>query len=134
MKNLKALFAAGLMISVMSALPARADSVNDMAKNTAMFPVKVLAVGTAAAVGTPIAVTRQVAVRIREFTGEFADKIGGKEDFPPNLFASVLSIPFGTLVGAAEGMYYGPKNAVVHGVEKPFSQDSFSLGDINSDK
>lgn len=133
MKNLRALYAAGLMMSVLSALPARADSVNDMAKNTAMFPVKVVAVGSAAAVGTPIAVTRQVCVRIREFTGEFADKIGGKEDFPPNLFASVLSIPFGTLVGTAEGLYMGPKNAVKHGVEKPFSQDSFSLGEINSD-
>lgn len=133
MKNLKALFAAGLLISVVSALPARADSVNDMAKNSAMFPLKALAVGSAAAVGTPIAVTRQVCVRIREFTGTFADQMGGKEDFPPNLFASFLSVPFGTIVGAAEGLYYGPKNAVVHGVEKPFSQDSFSLGEIDSD-
>lgn len=131
MKNLRALFAAGLTISVLSALPARADSVNDMAKNSAMFPVKILAVSSAAVVGTPVAVTRQVAVRIREFTGTFADNIGGKEDFPPNLFASFLSVPFGTIVGAAEGLYYGPKNAVVHGVEKPFSQASFSLGDID---
>lgn len=131
MKNLKALLAAGILASVLLQAPARADSVNDMAKNTAMFPLKILAVGSAAAVGTPIAVTRQVAVRIREFTGTFADKIGGKEDFPPNLFASVLSIPFGTLVGAAEGLYYGPRNAVVHGVEKPFSQASFSLGDMD---
>lgn len=130
-KNLKALFAAGLLLSVVSTLPVRAsDSVPDMAKNTALFPVKVLAVGTAAAVGTPIAVVRQVAVRIRDFTGTFADKIGGKDSFPPNLFASVLSIPFGTLVGSAEGLYYGPKNAVQHGVEKPFSQDSFSLGSM----
>ncbi|MBX9690074.1 MAG: hypothetical protein K2X27_25410 [Candidatus Obscuribacterales bacterium] len=131
MKNLKALFTAGLLLSVISTLPARADSVNDMAKNTALFPVKILAVSSAAVVGTPIAVTRQVAVRIREFTGTFADNIGGKEDFPPNLFASVLSIPFGTIVGTAEGLYYGPKNAVEKGIEKPFSQASFSLGDMD---
>ncbi len=131
MKNLKALLGAGLMLSVVSALPARADSVNDMAKNSAMFPVKILAVSSAAVVGTPIAVTRQVAVRIRNFTGTFADHIGGKDDFPPNLFASVASIPIGTVVGVAEGLYYGPKNAVSHGVEKPFSQASFSLGDID---
>lgn len=131
MKNLKALFAAGLIVGIMSALPVRAsDSVPDMAKNTAMFPVKIIAIGSAAVIGTPVAVVRQVAVRIREFTGTFADNIGGKDSFPPNLFASVLSIPFGTLVGSAEGLYYGPKNAVEHGVEKPFSQDSFSLGDM----
>lgn len=134
MKNLNLLFAAGVIASVVSALPAQADSVNDMAKNSAMFPLKAVAIGSAAVVGTPIAVTRQVAVRIREFTGTFADNIGGKEDFPPNLFASFLSVPFGTIVGSAEGLYYGPKNAVVHGVEKPFSQASFSLGEIDSDK
>lgn len=131
MKNLKAILAVALGVGVTTTLPAMAsDSVNDMAKNTALFPVKVVAVGSAMAVGTPIAVTRQVAVRIREYTGTFADNIGGKEDFPPNLFASFLSVPFGTIVGTAEGLYYGPKNAVVHGVEKPFSVDSFSLGDM----
>lgn len=130
MNNLKALLAAAIMIGA-SSLPARADSVNDMAKNTAMFPVTALAVGSAMAVGTPIAVTRQVAVRIREYTGNFADKIGGKEDFPPNLFACVFSIPFGTIAGTAEGLYYGPKNAVQKGIEKPFSQASFSLGDMD---
>jgi hypothetical protein len=131
-KNLKALFAAGLIFSVMSALPVRAaDSVPDMAKNTAVFGGKIVAISAAATIGTPIAVVRQVAVRIRDFTGTFADKIGGKDSFPPNLFASVLSIPFGTLVGSAEGLYYGPKNAVQYGFEKPFSQDSFSLGDMD---
>ena len=131
MKNQKALLAVGLIVGILSALPVQAsDSVTDMAKNTAMFPVQILAVSSAAAVGTPIAVVRQVGVRIRDFTGTFADKIGGKDSFPPNLFASVLSIPFGTLVGSAEGLYYGPKNAVQHGVEKPFCQDSFSLGDM----
>ena len=130
MKNF-GLLAAGLLISVSSVLPAQADSVNDMAKNTAKLPLQALAIGSAMAVGTPIAITRQVAVRIHEYTGDFADKIGGKEDFPPNLFASIFSIPAGAIVGTAEGMYYGPKNTVQKGVEKPFSQDSFSLGDMD---
>lgn len=131
MKNSKALVAAGLLLCGISALPARADSVNDMAKNTAMFPVTVLAVSSAMAVGTPVAITRQVAVRIREYTGDWADKIGGKDNFPPNLFASVFSIPAGTIVGTAEGIYYGPKNAVQKGIEKPFSQASFSLSEMD---
>lgn len=107
------------------------DSVGEMAKNAAMFPVTLAGVGTAMVVGTPIAITRQVSVRIREYTGTMADNIGGKEHFPPNLFASFMSVPFGTLVGTAEGIYYGPKNAVGKGWEKPFSVDSFSLGDMD---
>jgi len=130
-KNLKALLAAGLMLGAVAVMPAHAsDSVPEMAKNTALLPLKVVAVGSAAVVGTPIAVVRQVAVRIREFTGTFADNIGGKDSFPPNLFASVLSIPAGTIVGSAEGFYYGPRNAFTKGVEKPFSQGSFSLAEM----
>ncbi|MBY0546532.1 MAG: hypothetical protein K2W95_04530 [Candidatus Obscuribacterales bacterium] len=130
MKNLMTLVAVALGVGVTSALPANAESVPDMAKNAAMFPVTAVGVGSAIVVGTPIAITRQVAVRIRDFTGNFADKIGGKEDFPPNLFASFASVPVGTIVGTAEGLYYGPKNAVTHGVEKPFSVASFSLGEM----
>jgi hypothetical protein len=127
-KNLKAV-AVALVLGGMSAMPALAsDSVNDMAKSAAMLPVKAVGIGSAMVVGTPIAVTRQVAVRIRNFTGTFADNIGGKEDMPPNLFASFASVPAGTLVGTFEGLYYGPKNAVVKGSEKPFSVESFSLG------
>lgn len=131
MKKSKAGLAAALLIAASASLPARADDTNEMLKNTAMFPVTAVAIGSAMVVGTPIAVTRQVSVRIREYTATFADNIGGKEHFPPNLFASVLSVPFGAIVGTAEGVYYGPKNAIQHGVEKPFSVASFSLADMD---
>jgi hypothetical protein len=101
-----------------------------MAKNTAMFPVKALAVGAGLVVGTPVAVVRQTAERSMGITGDFADKIGGKDSLPPVLFASVLGVPFGLLVGSAEGVYFGGKNAIQHGVEKPFSKESFSLGEL----
>jgi hypothetical protein len=117
-------------VAVASALPALADD-NDyttMAKNTAMFPVRTLALGSGMVVGCPVAVLRRVSNRCIEYTGNMADKIGGKNNLPPVLFASVLGVPFGLVAGSAEGMYYGGKNAITNCVEHPFSKDSFSLG------
>jgi hypothetical protein len=122
--------AAALMLGV-SVAPANAadNDVTGMAKSAAWFPVQVAGVTAAWVVGTPIAITRRTAVRIREYNAGAADKIGGKEHFPPNLFASVFAVPAGSVVGTAEGVYLASKNAIGHGVEHPFSLDSFSLGD-----
>jgi len=112
-----------------TATPAIADDAGEMLKNSAMLPVRLVSIGSTAVVGTPIAMTRQISVRIREFTKTFADKIGGHEDFPPNFFASFLSVPCGLVVGTGEGLLYGGKNAFGPGYEKPFSLQAFSLGD-----
>lgn len=133
MKKAITFMAAALMLG--AAAPAMADdkggddSVGTMAKNAAWFPVQVAGVTAGWVVGTPIAVTRQVAVRIRKYNEEAADKIGGHEYFPPNLFASFFAVPAGSIVGLGEGVYLGAKNAIGHGGEHPFSLDSFSLGD-----
>lgn len=130
MKRAITLMAAALTLGLNMAPAMAADSdVSSMAKNAAWFPVQVAGVTAAWVVGTPIAVTRRAAVRIRTFNEEAADKIGGHEHFPPNLFASFFAVPAGSIVGLGEGVYYGGKNAVAHGVEHPFSLDSFSLGD-----
>lgn len=137
MKKVFSFLAAAIMVGVATAPVQAADSkssggsgeVTTMAKSALWFPVQVAGVTAAWVVGTPIAMTRQTAVNIRKLTGEAADNIGGKDHFPPNLFASVYSIPVGTVIGVAEGTYLGAKNAIGHGVEHPFSLDSFSLGD-----
>lgn len=135
MKKTNALIAAALMVAFGTAMPAHADDkgsssdVGTMAKTVAWFPVQVLGVTSAWVVGTPIAMTRRTCVRVHDFTSEGADKIGGHDHFPPVLFASVFGVPAGTLVGCSEGVYMGGKNAINHGVEHPFSLDSFSLGD-----
>lgn len=112
-----------------SSLPAFADSdYGTIAKNTAMLPVRTLALGSGLAIGCPVAVLRRVSNRCIEYTGNMADKIGGKDNLPPVLFAGVLGVPFGLIAGSAEGVYYGGKNAINNCVEHPFSKDSFSLG------
>jgi hypothetical protein len=132
-KKVLSFVAAAIMVGIATAPVQAADKggneVTDMAKSAAWFPVQVAGVTAAWVVGTPIAITRQAAVRIREYNSGAADKIGGHEHFPPNLFASVFAVPAGSLVGLGEGVYLGAKNAIGHGVEKPFSLDSFSLGD-----
>lgn len=119
-----------LAVSFASLAPARADEPKEMLKNTAMFPVKALAVSAGLVFGTPVAVVRQTTERSKGITSAFADEIGGKDSLPPVLFASLLGVPFGVLVGTGEGVYFGGKNAIEHGVEKPFSKDSFSLGEL----
>lgn len=120
---------AAIALCLATSSPALADGAGEMMKNSAMLPVRLVSVGSTAVVGTPIALTRQISVRIREFTKTFADKIGGHEDFPPNFFASFLSVPCGLVVGTGEGLLYGGKNAFGPGYEKPFSLQAFSLGD-----
>ena len=120
---------AAVAFTIGSVLPACADEPMSMLKNTAMFPVRALGVGSGIVVGTPVAVTRRVSNRCIGYTQTFADKIGGKDSLPPVLFASVLGVPFGVLAGSAEGVYFGGKNGIVHGSEKPFSKESFSLGE-----
>ncbi len=129
MKRVLTFIAASLTLCL-SAAPAQADNdTKSMAKSAVWFPVQVTGVAAALVIGTPIACARRTGVRIREYNERAADKIGGHEHGPPNLFASVFSIPAGTLVGISEGIYAGGKNAINHGVEKPFGVDSFSLGD-----
>lgn len=130
MKKAITFVAAALMLGVAIAPAKAADSdVGSMAKTAVWFPVQVAGITAAWAVGTPIAVTRRAAVRIREYNEGAADKIGGHEHFPPNLFASFFAVPAGTIVGVGEGVFLGGKNAIAHGTEHPFSLDSFSLGD-----
>lgn len=137
MKKVLSIMAAGIMLSLAAAPAIAADAkssgssgeVTTMAKQTLWFPVQMVGVGAAMVVGTPIAMIRQSAVRIRSLNEGASDKIGGHEHFPPNLFASVYSVPVGTLIGCSEGVYLGTKNAIGHGVEHPFSLSSFSLGD-----
>jgi len=108
--------------------PANAEDMKEMAKNTALFPVKALAIGSGMVVGIPVAITRRSSNRCIEYTQNFADQIGGKEHIHPMLFGSLMGMPFGLLVGTGEGLFFGGRNAINHGVEeKPFSLATFSL-------
>ncbi len=122
------LAALALTLPVIAPAPALADDgLKDMTMNTVLFPIKAVGIGAGMVVGIPVAITRRASVRSMEFTDTFADKIGGHEHIPPRAMASLAGIPFGIIVGTGEGVYYGGKNAIVNGSEKPFCLGSFSL-------
>lgn len=109
--------------------PAFAESEGSMAKQTLMLPVRMVAIGTGMAVGIPVAIVRRTGSRSVEFSEKFADNIGGKEHMIPLGMASLMGVPFGMVVGTAEGVYSGGRNSINHGWEKPFSLETYSMGD-----
>lgn len=127
-------FAAAVALAALSmtALPAAhagEDGLRDAARQTVRLPLRAAGVATGLAVGVPMAITRRASNRMIEYTQTFADKIGGHTSAPPVIFASLLGLPYGMIVGTAEGVYMGSSNAVQQGVEKPFSLESLSLSE-----
>lgn len=82
--------------------------------------------------GTPIATGRETYKSYISFTEAAADKVGGKvggkDSGPVCLVVSLVTLPAAVVVGGAKGLYYGVKNGVWGGFEKPFYKDSYSLG------
>lgn len=128
--NIKALTCSLLALAAMAStanVQALADEPKTMATNAVLLPVRAASIASGLVVGIPVAIARRSSNRCIEYTGNFADKIGGKDNIPPMVIGSVLGMPFGLLVGTGEGVYYGGKNAFSNSVEKPFSLGAFSL-------
>ncbi|HNG18276.1 MAG TPA: hypothetical protein PLI59_03820, partial [Candidatus Obscuribacter sp.] len=126
--NLKALTCAVLAVAALAStvnVQALADEPKDMASNAVLFPVRAASIASGLVIGIPVAIARRSSNRVIEYTGNFADKMGGKDHIPPKVFGSIFGLPFGLLVGTGEGLYYGGKNAFSNSVEKPFSLAAF---------
>lgn len=124
-----ALSLAALTVAPMTAARADDDGLRDAARQTVRLPLRAAGVATGLVVGVPMAVTRRASNRMLEYTNSFADKIGGHTSAPPVIFASLVGMPYGLLVGSAEGVYMGGTNAIQQGVDKPFSLQSLSLSE-----
>lgn len=118
-----------LLALTLNTAPAFAESEGTMAKQALMLPVRMAAMGSGMALGIPVAIVRRSGARSVGFTESFADNIGGKEHMIPLGMASLMGVPFGLVVGTAEGVYSGGRNSISHGWEKPFSLESFSMGE-----
>lgn len=118
-----------MSVPTMTSVQASEDGLRDAARQTVRLPLRAAGVATGLAVGVPMAVTRRASNRMLEYTSSFADKIGGHTSAPPVLFASVVGLPYGMIVGTAEGVYMGGTNAIQQGVDKPFSLESLSLSE-----
>lgn len=124
-KQICAAFAMALVGSCLTALPARAD--DGGLHGIMMIPVRLVAFGAGAVVGTPIAIVRKIA----ENDKDMANSAAG-DDANPLLKggAMLVTLPFAVFKGGLEGAYWGVSNSWTNSSEKPFSGESFSLGEM----
>jgi hypothetical protein len=82
-----------------------------------------MAAGTV--VGTPIAVVRKTESQYIDCVNEFRKDSNSYKFW--GAFCSILVAP---TAGIIKGSIYGPKNAIIHSIDSPFSKDAFSLGGL----
>lgn len=116
----------GTLFSIASITPSMAADDGKL-KTVAMLPVKMVAFGAGAVVGTPIAIVRKTAQNTKAAT----KSIAGDNAHPVKVgAAALLGIPVGLFTGGLEGSYWGTANAWTNSSEHPFGKDSFSLGEM----
>ncbi|MBK8224221.1 MAG: hypothetical protein IPK73_24725 [Candidatus Obscuribacter sp.] len=106
---------------------------SEFLRETAMLPVKVMAVGTALAIGTPIAVLRCEGNKLGQYTEALSDEATKSGGSAVLMLASLPGQTLNLLAGVGEGLVAGSTNAV-EGWHDPFSDKSFSLDELNSEK
>lgn len=122
--------AVAFVMSLGFVAPAMADDEPmDKVVGGSLFPIRVVAAGVGAVVGTPIAAVRQTVKTYKEWTPSVADRVGGKDCGPCVALVSVATLPASMVYGGVTGLYYGTKNGVSKGFNNPFTHDSFSMGD-----
>ncbi len=123
----KLISSACLAMMSLSAAPAFAG--DDPATNTVLIPVRVLAFGVGAVVGTPVSMVKHSLKNIQAHDKAFAGKVGGEDNTAARIFMAPVSIVTGTVMGSGQGLVDGPKNSVDNCVEHPFSTASMSMSD-----
>ncbi len=82
-----------------------------------------MAVGTV--VGTPIAIIRKTDSQYVGCVKEFK-----KDSNTYKFWGAACSAPVAVISGLIKGPVYGAKNAISYSIDKPFSKDAFSLGNL----
>ncbi len=134
MKTVK-LGAALLVAATVFGTVAPAMAADEPLEKTTQGSLMVTRVGGMASgvvLGTPVAAGRETYKSYINFTEAAADKVGGKvggkDNGPVCLVVSLVTLPAAVVVGSAKGLYYGVKNGVWGGFDRPFYKDSYSLG------
>lgn len=129
MKKLNLVLVLALLAS--NLLPAIAGEEGlDKSVDGSLIVTRVGGVGAGLVVGTPVACIKESIKSVKDLTSHAADQVGGHEFGPSVLLVSVATVPAGLLVGGVKGVYFGTKNALVHGFNEPFHPNSFSMGDL----
>lgn len=130
MKNLKAFALSAVMAAGMVTPALASDDGVEKASDAGLIVTRMGGLGAGMTLGVPVAVTRQVVKSYKDMTGGLAEKVGGKDFGPSCALVSVVTVPAALVYGGATGVFYGSKNAFVHGFNEPFHPDSFSVGKL----
>ena len=125
----KQIVSSTLLLASLIGAAAPAFAGDDPATNTVLIPVRLVAFGVGAVIGTPVAVVKHVVKDIGAHDEAMADKVGGKDNAAARILLAPFAVVSGTVMGAGQGLYDGPKNSVDNCVEHPFSPASISIGE-----
>jgi len=112
-----------ILLSTCSLQRSYADS--DAVKAVCKAPLAAASMAAGTVVGTPIAIVRKTGTQYVDCVKEFKNDSNTYKFW--GAFTSILVAPTS---GIIKGTIYGPKNAIKHSVESPFSKDAFSLGNL----
>ncbi len=114
----------------LSAGKAMASETDNILVDAALLPARSVGLVSGLALGTPVAIVRKSIERAQSFTNSIASAGGNKDNIAEVITAGAIGVPAGILVGTADGIYYGAKNAIVNCVDHPFTAESFSLKEL----
>lgn len=120
---------ASMCLASMSLTCAPAFAGDDPATNTVLIPVRILAFGVGAVVGTPVSIVKHSLKNVQAHDKAMAGKVGGEDNTAARLFMAPGALVSGVVMGTGQGLVDGPKNSVDNCVEHPFSTSSMSISD-----
>lgn len=97
---------------------------------SALIPFKIAAVGTAAVIGTPIAIVRCETKRLDTYSNAVRTELDAPDGSLPLVVASVPGQSLRAIGTLGAGVLNGLFNAT-ESWNRPFSRESFSLGNLH---
>lgn len=97
---------------------------------SALIPFKIVAVGTAAAIGTPIAIAKCETRRMDTYSSAVRSELDAPDGSLPLVVASVPGQSLRAIGTIGEGVVNGLWNAT-ESWDRPFSRKAFSLGCVH---
>jgi len=126
MKQLRKLSATLLCsFGVTTILMQQASADTDSAKGAEKIPLGAASMASGIVVGTPVAIVRKTGGQYVECLNEFKN-----DSNTWKFWGAFYSLPVAVTAGLVKGAVYGPKNAIGHSINRPFSKEAFSLGEL----
>jgi hypothetical protein len=95
-------------------------------------PKKVAGVVCGVSLGVPIRVVRDIKLETRRMAGVLRQDFGNDFGIASNILIATMSIPYGLLSGMIKGSIHGVQYGIEYGAKQPFSPESFSWTDAES--